>query len=146
MEGIDYREDPYSVLCDRDEDRKMYKLLQLITINAANEKQAIMAVRDVFRKQNIGYDLTDAAIGKLLDKFRLAHHPIQKYLNTGIGVMLQNFDSMITERIISSLIKDGISCLPVHDSYIVEATDQDILKEKMTDEYAKLMKYEPSIL
>jgi len=145
MEGIDYRDDPYAVLCDREEEREMYKLVQLIAINTANDKKAIMAIRDQFRKKGIGYDLTDKSLGKLLEGFRQAHRPIAKYLNTGIGLTLQNLDSQITEAILMSLMKDGITCLPVHDSYIVEEAYKDLLMGKMTEAYEKVMDFQPVI-
>ena len=145
MEEIDYRNDPYAVLCNREEERKMYKLVQLIDINTANDKKAIMAIRDQFRKERIGYDLTDKSLGKLLEGFRHAHQPIAKYLNTGIGLMLQNTDSIITEAILIELMKEGIACLPVHDSYIVEERYEDVLMEKMSEAYEKLMGFQPVI-
>ena len=145
MEGIDYREDPYSVLCEKDQDRKMYKLLQLIAINAANEKQALAATRDVFRKNGITHNLTNASIEKLLDRYKQAHRPIQKYLNTGIGLTLQNLDGMITEKVIRSLMENGIPCLPVHDSYIVPERYKQELTRSMIESYERLMGFCPVV-
>ncbi len=145
LEGIDYKDDPYAVVCDREEERPLFKLVQLIAINAANEKKATMAIRNEFRKDGIGYDLTDKSIGRLLCKFMDAHQPVGKYLNSGIGLTLQNKDSQITEAILMSLLKKGIACLPVHDSYVVEETYKDVLLENMTEEYEKIMNFKPVI-
>ncbi len=139
LECIPYTDDPYSILCDNDEERNIYKLAQLIAINALNEKKALMAIRNEFRKKRIKYDLTNQSIGKLLTKFKEVHQPIAKYINTGKGLELQNLDSQITEMILFDLMKEGIPVLPVHDSYIVDEAYQGILAEKMVEAYEKVM-------
>ena len=143
--GIPYMDDPYTVLCDSDEERKIFKLAQLIAINALDEKKAIMAIRNEFRKKGIKYDLTNESIGKLLTRFKKVHHPIAKYIHTGKGRELQNLDSQITEIILMDLMNKNISVLPVHDSYIVEEGYQGILAEKMVEAYEKVMGFTPVI-
>ena len=138
-------DDPYTVLCDSDEERKIFKLAQLIAINALEEKKAIMAIRNEFRKKGIKYDLTNESIGKLLTRFKEAHHPIAKYINTGKGRELQNLDSHITEIILVNLMNENIPVLPVHDSYIVEEAYQGILAEKMVEAYEEVMGFMPVI-
>ena len=139
LEGIPYKNDPYSVLCNTDDERKIYKLAQLIAINTVNEKKAIMAIRNQFRKKRIKYDLTNKSIGKLLTLFKKVHRPIAKYINTGKGLDLQNLDSQITEIILMDLMKKEIPVLPVHDSYIVEEGYKGLLAEKMTEAYEKVV-------
>ncbi|QTA82346.1 Uncharacterized protein dnl_47200 [Desulfonema limicola] len=145
MEGIDYRQDPYGILSETKEERKMYKLVQLISINAENEKKAVMAIRDAFRKKKIQYPLNNDAIHKLLDKFKKVHWQIAKYLHSGQGLKLQNKDSIITEDILISLMNENIPCLPVHDSYIVPEEYEDRLYDKMIEAYEKVMGFEPVI-
>jgi hypothetical protein len=89
--------------------------------------------------------LTDKAIGTLLETFAKTHTPISKYLNTGIGLRLQNLDSTITEAILAKLTRENVACLPVHDSYIVEQRHKELLLEKMNEEYEKAMKFPPVI-
>jgi len=153
LEGIPYADDPYTIGDSKEKDRKLYKIAQLVSINAANEKEAIQAIRkefrensEEFRKDGIDYALTDKFIGTLLEAFTRAHKPISKYLNTGIGLRLQNLDSRITETILRNLTrKKGVACLPVHDSFIVEARHKELLLENMVQEYEKEMKFQPVI-
>ncbi|MDX9710543.1 MAG: hypothetical protein RBT64_13410, partial [Trichloromonas sp.] len=64
---------------------------------------------------------------------------------TGKGLTLQNLDSAITEDILISFMREGIPCLPVHDSYIVPARYKDRLYQKMMEAYEKVMGFEPVI-
>ena len=123
----------------------MYKLVQLVAINSPNMKIALKAIRDVFRRKEIAYDLTDKAISMLIERFRGVHQPIQDFLFSGIGLKLQNRDSKITEVILMRLLKQNIPCLPVHDSYIVETRYKDALEQAMVEEYEKIMGFEPVI-
>jgi len=143
--GIDYREDPYLALCEREEERLIFKYLQLIAINSETEKKAVEGLRDEFRKAGFQFKLTDENILSLLDRFKKAHKPIAHYLNSGIGRTLQNIDSRITEKILMEFMKEGIPVLPVHDSYIIEEKYQGKLAEKMVKFYEQEMGFEPVI-
>jgi hypothetical protein len=140
LEGIDYRDDPYTAVCESEEERKIYKLVQLIAINAENEKKAVKAIRDELRKHNIFFGLDNKSILRRLDTFKNVHHPIAKYLNTGVGLKLQNLDSRITDMVLKTMTTSGIPCLPVHDSYIVQEGDRDFLVEVMNESYRSILK------
>jgi hypothetical protein len=143
--GMEYNDDPYGVLCESKADRKMYKLVQLVSINSSGLHEAVMAIRDVFRRKQIPHDLTNKAIITLIERFREAHHPIEDFLFSGIGLKLQNRDSKITEAILMRLMKQNIPCLPVHDSYIVETRYRGALEQAMIEEYEEIMGFEPVI-
>ena len=138
--GIDYREDPYAVLCDNNEERGIYKLVQLIAINSKNENQAVKAIRDQLRKNSIFDGLTNQAITARIQRFKKVHSGIAKYLNTGVGLKLQNLDSRITDIVLKKFTQAGIPCLPVHDSYIVQERYRDLLMDVMTEAYMEIMK------
>lgn len=145
-ENIRYTDDPYEAICDSPEERKMFKLVQLIAINEKSEKKAIQAIRDSFRKnKDIDYDLTNASLQALLNRFKEAHKPIRKYYNSGVGLQLQNLDSVISEQILKKMTEAGIPCLPVHDSYIVPEAYQGLLAETMSDTYERLVGFSPVI-
>lgn len=145
LEGIQYTDDPYMTLSESKEEREMYKLVQLISINSSSDEQAVMAIRNVFRKKGIKYDLANPSILFLIERFKEAHKPIAMYLNTGIGLTLQNLDSRITEAILMRLMEDDIPCLPIHDSYIVQAQHEGILNQVMVEEYEKVMGFQPVV-
>ncbi len=145
MQGIDYREDPYRAICDRPDERRIYKLVQLIAINAEDEKNAVMAIREQLRKNGIWEELTDERILKRLRRFKEGHPAIGKYLNAGIGLTLQNLDGKITDRVLTVMTGEGIPCLPVHDSYIVPRPHRALLEEVMSQAYEEVMGFLPVI-
>lgn len=145
LEGIDYKEDPYMVVCDSPEERPLFKLVQLIAINSETEAKAIQAIRDRFRQDHVRCDKTNKGIKSLLDRFYKAHGPIGKYLNSGIGLRLQNIDGIITSEILTGLMEKNVPALPVHDSYIVEKGKKGLLMEVMSDSYEKILRFKPLI-
>lgn len=143
--GIDYQDDPYMVLATDDNERKIYKKLCLIAINAENETKAIQGFREKALEEGFDIALTNETIRSLLDWLKIVHHPIAEYIHSKKGLKLQYLDSQITEAILMSLTKQGIPCLPVHDSYIVPGQYEEQLQETMMNEYKKLMGFEPVI-
>jgi hypothetical protein len=145
LEGIEYFEDPYTAVCDDEAERKIYKLVQLIAINSESEAKAVKAIRDQLRKNEIYFDLSNESIRRCLGRFKKGHPTIAKYLNTGIGLKLQNLDGKVTDKILRIMTENRIPCLPVHDSYIVPRQDEILLKEVMHESYERVMGFGPII-
>lgn len=145
LENIDYTDDPYMTFCASDGERIIHKLAILAAINAQDENLTLMGIRNKFREDGIPYDLTNKSLQHLIDDFRTAHKPIAHYLCSSIGRELQNKDSFIAEAILTRLTRDGIPCLPVHDSFIVEVQHKDTLYQVMIEEYEKKMGFQPQI-
>jgi len=145
LKGINYTADPYGTLCDDEKERGAYKLVQLVSINCPPEKDIIWSIRKGLRRARFYNLLTDEKINRMIERFQEAHKPIADKLFSGEGLKLQNMDSMITEAILMRLMKENIPCLPIHDSYIVEAQYKDVLEEAMIQEYEKVMGFEPII-
>jgi len=143
--GMEYNYDPYEALCENKDERKAYKLVQLISINCPPEKDVVFSIRKAFRKKGFFNLLSDKTINQMIERFREAHQPIADFLFSGIGLKLQNRDSRITEAILMRLMKHNIPCLPVHDSYIVETRYRGALEQAMVEEYEKIMGFEPII-
>ncbi|NLD39376.1 MAG: hypothetical protein GX654_21175 [Desulfatiglans sp.] len=137
---IDYRDDPYIELCREDQSlRPVYKIVSLISINAANEKEAIAGIRGGIWDNGLNFDTTGKSIKACIERFKEVHKPISNFLNSGKWGRLQYFDSKITDIILQRLLKEGVPCLPVHDSYIVPAKYEDLLAEAMIEAYKKVM-------
>lgn len=138
--GEDYRKDPYGF--SRARERKKYKFVSLISINA-EEKDAAGAIYDKLKKEGIRYQGGTGSIKKMMDAFREYHAPIKDDLFSGVGVDLQNKDSIIMEKILMRLHDLGICGLPVHDSVICEKEHAESLYKIMMEEYEKLMGFYP---
>lgn len=146
QEHNDYQEDPYNAFGGSKEERKPYKLATLAMVNAPDEKTAVKAIRDLLRGEDgIKFKLTNANIEPLIERFKEVHTDISKYLCSDVGCELQNKDSVITDAILTRLTDDGVPCFPVHDSYIVPARHEDLLRQAMVEEYEKVMGYQPQI-
>ena len=137
--GEVYKGDRYnlgSVVCprlDQKQQRKTVKLLVLAAINAKDRKSAFGAFRQAQPTGSIEKTLTNDKLGLLLDTF-LQQHP---YLEDGIcsdqGIRLMNVDSHITNYIINKFVRLNKPILSVHDSYIVETRDVEILRSCMRE-------------
>lgn len=53
------------------------------------------------------------------DALQNTHPKLAEHIAAGVGLELQKLDSDIAEEVILRLTREGIHCLPVHDSLIV---------------------------
>ena len=61
------------------------------------------------------------------------------------GIKLQRRESDIALEIITNLKTRGIACLPVHDSFLVDAEREDELRNEMSSTYKSMIGYDPII-
>jgi len=137
--GIVYGGDRYelgSVVCpklDKQQQRKAVKLLVLAAINAKDRSSAFAAFRQTQPTGSVEKTLTNDELSLLLDTF-LQQHP---YLDDGIcsdqGIRLMNVDSHITNFIIKEFVTRQKPILSVHDSYIVDTRDVELLRDYMRE-------------
>jgi len=138
---IDYTDDPYSV-CEGPEMRTIYKAVGLIAINA-KKSEACGAIHEELKDRKIPVPRRDEPFKTLVRKFKEAHRAIEQYLFSGIGLTLQNIDSHIMNAILMRLMDKGILGLSVYDSVIVAEQHEAFTKEVMTEEYKKIMGFNP---
>ena len=72
---------------------------------------------------------------KLLDLIKKKHAPIAHRFESGYGLTLQYEDSQIAEQVLMDLLNQGIVCLPIHDSFIVQSIERTTLEKAMTKAY-----------
>ena len=125
-----------SVVCprlDKQQQRKAVKLLVLAAINAKDRSSAFGAFRQAQPAGSVEKTLTNDELGLLLDTF-IQQHP---YLEDGIcsdqGIRLMNVDSNITNYIIKEFVRLQKPILSVHDSYIVDTRDVELLRDSMKE-------------
>ncbi len=109
-------------------------------INAKNNQQAIEAFKKLLDKEGGMRDIlirNDLDERKLMRKIFDTHKAISTYFNSGRGVELQYLDSCIAEAVLMHFTKQGIPCLCVHDSFIVQERYKDELFDVMKEEYKK---------
>src|SRR5262249_8296236 len=115
--------------------RKQVKLAVLIAINATTEIEACRAIAEIALGLSPGWlrDHVQAA-RELLIAIRSKHPAIASSFGSDAGARLMRKDSDIAERVMLDMIRRGIPCLPVHDSFIVPATRASELEEAMERE------------
>lgn len=149
MEGIDYREDPYTIGRNCSDDiRNIYKLVGMICINSEDEKAAIDGIQETLLKADLTKylpDNTDDTRKKLIKSFARHNKPIEKYFFSGIGLELQMKDSDIAHSILRYFAGKGILVLPVHDSFIIDNFFRSDLKKAMQEFYLEKMGFKPKI-
>jgi len=124
--GRDCPGDPYSVGLDP-RHREWVKLAFQTLINAPNGR---MRKPGGYNPADVGFDYKE-----LRSRVAQHHEPIAQFFSSGAGIELQFVESCIAERVMLDLAREGIVCLPVHDSFLVQQRYQDKLIETMHSAY-----------
>ena len=66
-------------------------------------------------------------------------------LADGIGLESQFVDSQIAESVMLKMFKDGVVCLPIHDSFLVPSGYHQILSSVMKDTFREINGAEISV-
>lgn len=81
------------------------------------------------------YGVTPRELRKLFQK---THPVVYKRLADGIGLESQFVDSQIAESVMLKMFRDGIVCLPIHDSFLVPSGYHQILSSVMKDTFREI--------
>ena len=130
------RYDLGNIVCprlDKQQQRKAVKLLVLAAINAKDRSSAFGAFRYNQPDGSIEKTLTNDELGLLLDTFLQQHPYIEDGICSDKGIRLMNVDSNITSYIIKEFVKRQKPILSVHDSYIVDIIDVELLRDCMKE-------------
>ena len=70
---------------------------------------------------------------------------LKEKLGTNIGLKTQFIDSQIAEAVMTDLLKEGITVLPIHDSFIIRAGYHRLLADSMKRSFRNLLGTDISI-
>lgn len=124
MEGSEVPEDIYQI---DGFDRKHVKLAFNVLLNTRRKQDAIKVIGDKLKSKGT----TGVDVPKLVKGFIAANAPIKEQMHTLAGLRLQRIDSDICAGVLLEMVKEGICCLPVHDSFVVQEKHQDKLHDAM---------------
>ena len=130
------RYDLGSIVCarlDKPQQRKAVKLLVLAAINAKDRSSAFGAFRQAQPTGSVEKTLTNDELGLLLDTFLQQHSYLEDGICSDQGIRLMNVDSNITNYIIKEFVRRQKPILSVHDSYIVDTKDVELLRDCMKE-------------
>ena len=138
QEGIQYNEDPYTVVDDRPELRPFLKLVLLAMLNAKSYNEAQRPANvEIIDNYKFYEKFAIAKAKPIIDRFIQAHKPINKYFCTGAGLKLMNKDSKIALDVCYAFARQDKPILCIHDSFIVLQDDADQLEQLMQSTYKK---------
>lgn len=124
-------------------ERRLIKVALNIMINAGTPLAARRAIDDALRTDRA--DNPWELAGQLMTAVNDNRPELRPYFSTGIGLRLQNIDAEVCARVQRALRLQGIPCLSVHDSFIVQhshaAMLRDLLEHHFTRECAQLRRY-----
>lgn len=136
-------------------ERDVLKLTMMRMLNNNSKVKAIASTLLGIQKENEKRErkgkpllkvLDESEVGVMIDKLEQLHAPIAQWLyNKEHGYMLQMLEGQIGEDITIKLMREGIVCLPVHDSFIVQTKHQERLKQQMTNSYKLYLNHIPTI-
>jgi len=141
---------PYDMVLNDETMRPIVKKMMLVAINTRNDEETIGVMQKdreelrLERKKTGGLGFNDFQMYRLLnqrtiswwellERIKEVHAPIKQYLCTDRGGELMNRDSKIILDVILTLIREGIPCLPVHDSVVVPTENKDRAREVMRE-------------
>ncbi|OYQ25110.1 hypothetical protein CHU93_14895 [Sandarakinorhabdus cyanobacteriorum] len=76
---------------------------------------------------------------QVVEAMEQKHAPVAHWFRKGRGLELQAIDARIAEQVLLHMSQRGIPCLPVHDSFIVPASQADTLQEEMDKAYRSVV-------
>lgn len=136
LEGLNYNKlyssnhDPYT-LEGFEEYRDLVKMIILVSLNMNKKITSLPYMMPKILKDE-DFFVKKFKYTKLIQIFSAHHHPIAKYLCSGIGIQLQNMDSNLSDYVIKKMTNKKILVLNIHDSFIVEKQYEENLKDVMT--------------
>ncbi|EDP63806.1 hypothetical protein BAL199_14262 [alpha proteobacterium BAL199] len=123
--GLDVDGDPYAIDgLPRDVAKKLFNAL----VNGRSHFS--QDTRRMVTDTGMSWDDAVSAV-------RERHPQISDSLGSGAGVRLQRIDSDIAEDVLLTMLDQGITCLPIHDSFIVQFCHEKALRDAMQAAYGR---------
>ena len=107
--------------------RPEMKSMFLVMINSANERQALRAYKDPETNKPVPF----AVSRPILEAIKLKHLQIADAFCSDKGISLMRKDADIARHVINAFVLAGKPIIPVHDSFVVQASEIDRLMEEM---------------
>ena len=146
QEGVATLADPYDIA---NLPRAFVKKALLVIINADDRTAAlkslendakVMQNRTLLSKKKHALKQAYQECGNIdsvLTTIERHHVAIAKHFYTGEGIKLQNKDSLMAIEILNRFVASGIPVLPVHDSFIIEKSQERNLRAVMEETFER---------
>lgn len=148
--GIDYTDDPYyleEIAAYEDSEglrsgyfRDGIKAMVQVLINDQNGEQPEQIAPPDYVSFKPAFKRLE--VRQMIEK---KHALIADAFGTGAGLHLQRKDSDLALSIITELQEKGIVVLPVHESFITDEENKDVLLDSINNNYISIFGYNPII-
>lgn len=119
-------------------ERGIVKIAVLILLNGSNENRARHKIATEVLEGSVDRGQEYAEATRLIADIRAAHRPIAHHFFTDAGARLMRRDSDLALKVMGVLLAQGITTLPVHDSFIVQKGATAKLDAAMREEADKM--------
>jgi len=126
--------DPYDV---QEFDRSLSKRALLVALNARHLGQAVAALCASTSRDGTAWPLDWKETRRLVDAVVARNPAIAEDIGSDVGIGLMHEDSELAMRVVKACAKRNITCLPVHDSFIVQRRHEAVLQAIMDEEIAR---------
>ncbi|WP_156421507.1 hypothetical protein [Aureimonas sp. AU40] len=115
-------------------DRKLVKAAMMTALNAKSFDEAMKSVAGNKRIGAIPRS-REARIRatSLLNRIRQVHWQIENLFFSDAGATFMLRDAEMAEFVLTSLMRKGVTCLPIHDSFLVQRSQRDVLRDAMME-------------
>ena len=116
--------------------RKLVKVAMLTLINAPTKQKARLSIAHNERMADVaepGSQEAMRAADQLIDAIKRMHRPIAGSFHSDAGARLMSIDATMAETVMNIMLSKGIVVLPVHDSFLVQASKASELEAAMLE-------------
>lgn len=116
--------------------RELVKVAMLTLINAPTKQKARLSIahsEHMAQVAELGSQEAMRAAETLIDDIKRMHRPIADSFHSDAGARLMSIDATMAEMVMSIMLRKGIVVLPVHDSFLVQASKGDDLEAAMME-------------
>jgi hypothetical protein len=117
------------------------KLATNIALNARTARSACLAIANELGR---GFGVQAYAC-KLLDAVKAAHPLLTNDFGSGAGLGLMASEALIAQEILRTMMRLGVPCLPIHDSFVVPRPKVDLLVDEMVRVFTEQTGQRPSL-
>lgn len=114
--------------------RKLVKVAMLTLINAPTIHKARHSIAHSALMAEVTEAGSQDALQKsdaLIKAIKAMHKPIAKSFHSDAGARLMHIDATLAEAVMNIMLAQGVVVLPVHDSFLVQASKRDQLESAM---------------
>ena len=142
LEGSDAYQIHVPFAEDSEEARRIGKKLMLICINARNENAALRAFQNELAAEDYnqrGFKLSFDNLRPLIAALKDKHPKIQDKFCSNAGIHLMKLDSDLAEFVLCECLEQNITPLIIHDSFIVQAYDEQLVRQFISAAVRKIV-------